>query len=299
MIVFAKLEGGCPFMSVVKRLFVLASCLVFFTVTVTAVEIESRFAKFGDVKIHYQNRGKGDQALVFVHGWTCNSDFWRPQMNDFGSLHLIAVDLAGHGKSDKPQIAYTMEYLARSIEAVLTDAKVKRAVLVGHSMGTPVVRQFYRLFPEQTAGLVIVDGALRMMFPKEQMDQFMAPMKADYKAAAPGVIDGMVAPIKDEKLKDEIKTAMLSTPDYVALSAMEGMFDPSVYKTDTIKVPVLAVLAKSPFWPPDTETFLRSLAPNLEYVEWDEVSHFLMMEKPAEFDQTVEGFLAKNKLLGK
>ena len=96
-----------------------------------------------------------------------------------------------------------------------------------------------------------------------------------------------------------IKTAMLSTPEYVAISAMESMFDPSVYKTDTIKVPVLAVLAKSPFWPPDTETFLRSLAPNLQYVEWDGVSHFLMMEKPVEFDQTVEGFVAKNKLLSK
>jgi len=286
-------------MSVVKRLVVLASFFVLFTVTVSAVEIESRFAKFGEVKIHYQNRGKGDQALVFVHGWTCNSDFWRAQMNDFGSLHLIAIDLAGHGKSDKPQIAYTMEYFARSIEAVLIDAKVKRAVLVGHSMGTPVVRQFYRLFPEKTAGLVIVDGALRMMFPKEQVDQFMEPMKADYKAAAPGIVDGMVAPMKDEKLKGEVKTAMLSTPDYVALSAMENMFDPSVYQTDTIKVPVLAVLAKSPFWPPDTETFLRSLAPNLQYVEWDGVSHFLMMEKPAEFDQTVDGFLSKNKLLGK
>jgi pimeloyl-ACP methyl ester carboxylesterase len=90
-----------------------------------------------DVKIHYANRGKGDEALVFVHGWACNADFWRPQMNDFGSLHLIAVDMVGHGQSDKPHVPYTMEYFARSIDAVLTDAKVKRAVLVGHSMGTP------------------------------------------------------------------------------------------------------------------------------------------------------------------
>jgi pimeloyl-ACP methyl ester carboxylesterase len=135
----------------------------------------------------------------------------------------------------------------RSIEAVLIAAKVKRAVLVGHSNGhAGSSGSFIDSSPEQTAGLVIVDGALRMMFPKEQVDQFIAPMKADYKTAAPGVVDGMVAPIKDEKLKQEIKTAMLSTPDYVALSAMENMFDPSVYKTDTIKVPVLAVLAKSP-----------------------------------------------------
>jgi pimeloyl-ACP methyl ester carboxylesterase len=286
-------------MVIMKRLLALFFLCLAFVTTAKAAEIESRFAKFGDVKIHYDNRGKGDEALVFVHGWNCNADFWRPQMNDFGSLHLIAVDLVGHGKSDKPHVPYTMEYFARSIDAVLTDAKVKRAVLVGHSMGTPVVRQFYRLFPERTAGLVIVDGALRMLFPKEQMDQFIAPIKADYKAAAPGVIDGILSALKDEKLRTEIKTAMLLTPDYVAISAMEGLADTSLYSNDSIKVPVLAVLAKSPFWPPDTETFLRSLAPNLQYVEWDGVSHFLMMEKPQDFDQTVQGFLAKNKLLMK
>jgi pimeloyl-ACP methyl ester carboxylesterase len=130
----------------------LAFCLLFFAATVRSVEIKNHFAKFGDVKIHYLTRGKGDQALIFVHGWTCNADFWRTQMSDFPSLHLIAVDLVGHGQSGKPRVAYTMDYFARSIEAVMRDAKVKRAVLVGHSMGTPVIRQFYRLYPDKNSG---------------------------------------------------------------------------------------------------------------------------------------------------
>jgi pimeloyl-ACP methyl ester carboxylesterase len=166
-------------------------------------------------------------------------------------------------------------------------------------MGTPVVRQFYRLFPEKTAGLVIVDGSLRILFPKEQMGQFMAPLKANYRAAAPQVIDGILAPLKDPKMRNDIKTAMLATPDYVALSAMEGMADEKIYGNDAIKVPVLAILAQSPFWPPGTEEFLRSIAPKLEYVMWEGVSHFLMMERPKDFDQTVEAFVTKNKLLGK
>jgi len=282
-----------------KRLFVVASCLLLFAVTAKSAEVKSRFAKFDDLKIHYLDRGQGDNALVFIHGWTCNADFWQPQMSDFGSLHLISVDLVGHGKSDKPRVAYTMDYFARSIDAVLHDAKVKHAVLVGHSMGTPVMRQFYRLFPDKIAGLVIVDGALRLLLPKAQMDQFMAPLKANYQTAGPAMIEGILGPLKDQKLRSEIRTAMLATPDYVAISAMEGMSDEKVYEKDPIKVPVLAVLAKSPFWGPDTETFLRSLAPNLEYVVWDGVSHFLMMERPQEFDQAVQAFLTKNKLLGK
>jgi pimeloyl-ACP methyl ester carboxylesterase len=214
-------------------------------------------------------------------------------------LRLIAIDLVGHGQSDKPRVAYTMDYFARSIDAVLNDAKVKHAVLVGHSMGTPVIRQFYRLFPGKTAGLVIVDGALRLVVSKEQMDEFMAPLKSNYQAAAPQMIEGILGSMKDEKLRAEIRTAMLATPDYVAVSAMDGMTDEKIYEKDPIKVPVLAVLAKSPFWPPDTESFLRSLAPTLELTMWDNVSHFLMLEKPQQFDQTVQAFLTKNKLLNK
>ncbi|HEX9918435.1 MAG TPA: alpha/beta hydrolase [Pyrinomonadaceae bacterium] len=262
-------------------------------------ELESRFAKYGETKVHYQARGKGEEALVFVHGWTCDSNFWRGQVGAFPGARVVAVDLPGHGRSDKPRVDYTMDYFARSIEAVMRDAGIKRAVLVGHSMGTPVVRQFYRLYPERTLGLVIVDGALRLMLPKEQMEQFAARMRSDYESVAPQMVEGMLTPIRDAKLKGEIRKAMLATPDYVAISAMQGMSEEKVYEKDPIKVPVLAVMAKSPFWAADTEQFMRTLAPRLEFYMWADVSHFLMMEKPVEFNQTVQAFLSKNRLLRK
>ena len=77
------------------------------------------------------------------------------------------------------------------------------------------------------------------------------------------------------------------------------MADEKLYAKDPIKVPVLAILAKSPVWTEDTESFLRSMAPNLEFKMWGDVSHFLMMERPKEFDQAVQEFLTKNKLLEK
>jgi pimeloyl-ACP methyl ester carboxylesterase len=77
------------------------------------------------------------------------------------------------------------------------------------------------------------------------------------------------------------------------------MADEKLYEKTPIKIPVLAILAKSPFWPADTEQFLRTLAPTLEFYTWADVSHFLMMEKPQEFNQTVRGFLSKNSLLKK
>jgi pimeloyl-ACP methyl ester carboxylesterase len=260
-------------------------------------ELQSRFADFEGTRVHYQISGKGDQALVFVHGWTCNADFWRGQTSAFPNLRVIAIDLPGHGRSDKPHTDYTMTYFARSIEAVMRDAGVKRAVLVGHSMGTPVVRQFYRLYPDKTLGLVIVDGALRLLMPPAQMQAFAAQLQASYKTASAQMVEGMLTPVKDQSLKSEIRAAMLSTPDYVAISAMNGMADQKVYEQDPIKIPVLAIMAKSPFWTADTETFMRSLAPDLEFHMWEGVSHFLMLERPQEFDRTLQDFLAKHKLL--
>ncbi|HEY9405079.1 MAG TPA: alpha/beta hydrolase [Pyrinomonadaceae bacterium] len=262
-------------------------------------ELESRFAKYGETKVHYQASGKGEEALIFVHGWTCDLSFWHAQVEAFPAVRVVALDLPGHGRSDKPQVNYTMDYFARSIEAVMRDTGVKRAVLVGHSMGTPIIRQFYRLYPEKTLGLVIVDGALRLMFPKEQMGQFIGRMRSDYPSTAPQMVDGMLTPIRDARMKGEIRKVMLSTPGHVAISAMEGMADEKVYEKTPIKIPVLAILAKSPFWPADTEQFLRTLAPTLEFYMWADVSHFLMLEKPQEFNQTIQGFLSKNRLLRK
>jgi len=262
---------------------------------------ESRFAQLDGHRVHYVNFGKGKQALVFVHGWTCNIDFWKPQAAAFeGKTRVILVDLPGHGQSDKPHISYTMDLFARAVDAVLRDAGVERAVLVGHSMGTPVIRQFYRKYPQKTLGLVIVDGALRPFGDKKMMETFIAPLRGpNYTEAAGKFLAAMLAPVKSETLREEIKASMLSTPQHVAVSAMDGMADDAIYAQDKIDVPVLAIMAKSPFWPADNEQFYRSLAPKLDYQMWEGVSHFLMMEKPKEFNEAVAAFLAKNDLLKK
>ena len=80
---------------------------------------------------------------------------------------------------------------------------------------------------------------------------------------------------------------------------MEGMADPSIWGEDKINVPVLAIMAKNPLFPPNIEESARGIAPNLEFYMWDSVGHFVMMEKPKEFNAAVLAFLDKNNLLKK
>ena len=260
---------------------------------------KDEWAKLDGVRIHYYDIGnrKDKEALVLVHGWTCNADFWKESMNAFPQYRVIAVDLVGHGRSEKPEKAdYSMEYFAQSVEAVLKDAKVKKAVLVGHSMGTPVIRQFYRLYPDQTLGLVIVDGALRPFGKKADIEKYFEPLFKDYRGEAPKFVDGLLEPTRAD-LKPDIRAAMLATPDYVGISAMHGMLDDKIWTNDPIKVPVLAIMSGSGQWLADTKAFYQTIAPNLDFQMWAGVSHFLMMEKPYEFNSAIQYFLVKNKLL--
>lgn len=263
-----------------------------------STEGDKRFARSDGGRVHYRSFGKGEEAVVFVHGWTCDWTFWRAQIPHFAARgRVIALDLPGHGESDRPEAksAYTMGAFARAVEAVLRDAKVKRAVLVGHSMGTPVVREFYRLFPEQTAALVFVDGALWPFAPRAASEAFLAPMRADYPKAAAAMVDGMVRPMHSAAGRERVKAAMLRTPPHVALAAMEGMLDEANWKEDAVRVPVLAIIARAPFWPADAEQRFRRLAPDLDFRAWEGVSHFLMMDKPDDFNRELADFLTRRE----
>src|SRR5262245_45695393 len=171
----------------------------------------SFFANFDGIKVHYKVLGSGQPTLVLVHGWTCNLGFWKAQAPLADQMRLVLVDLPGHGMSDKPERVYSMELMARALEAVLQDAKIERAVLVGHSMGTPVVWQFSRLFPAKTQALVAVDGSFRTNFKtQEERERWAARNKGrDYKTSMASRLDGLIGTTAAPELRDVIKTEML------------------------------------------------------------------------------------------
>lgn len=269
-----------------------------FTLFAQSTAPKSQSVDFNGVKINYYDIGntKSKEALVLVHCWTCNVEFWKDTYKAFPNYRVIAMDLPGHGTSDKPKVDYSMEYFAKSVDAVMKKAGVKKAVLAGHSMGTPITRRYYELYPEKTLGIIIVDGALLSFGPRADVEKFFQPIFTNYNAGAATFIDGMLQAAKPE-VRPFIRSSMLATPDYVGSSAMKLMLDDAYATHGKINVPVLAVMAPSPFWPKDLEQQYRAIAPDLDFVAWTGVSHFLMMEKPKDFNDTVAAFITKKKLL--
>ncbi len=212
----------------------------------------------------------------------------------------LTIDLPGHGESDKPEIDYTMPLYARAVDAVLRDAEVKSAVLVGHSNGTPVIGQFYRQYPASVRALVIVDGALRSLADAATIHKFLEPFHGpQYSQMAGKFVDGLTGTIKDNALRGRIKKTILKTPQSVAVSELENTTDPALWTPDKIEVPVLMIMARQPAWTPEYEKFVRELVPKVDYQMWDGVSHFIMMEKPKQFNDAIRAFLRANPYLTK
>jgi pimeloyl-ACP methyl ester carboxylesterase len=110
--------------------------------------------------MHFLQRGSGEPALVFVHGFCCTHEDWRAQINYFERTHeVVACDLRAHGATPGKPHECTIENYGGDVAALVNNLELERVVLVGHSMGCRVVLQAARLIPDKVAGIVLVDGS--------------------------------------------------------------------------------------------------------------------------------------------
>jgi sigma-B regulation protein RsbQ len=267
---------------------------------------KSHFISVGANRIHYVTAGKesGNRTLVFVHGWACNLGFWREQVPVLAdNARLILIDLPGHGQSDKPQTAYTMDFFAEALLAVLRDAHVDKAAFIGHSMGAAVLCRVHHHAPEKVAALVSVDGLLCRLPGTPEEGRALAGGFASphYMDHAKRFISGLFPVPGTEALRDRAMSEMLATPQHVMLGGMLAMLSPDQpdWILQKVHAPVLVINARTPWWNGAYENYVRSLSPQADYVMMEGVGHFLMLEKPAEFNATLVEKLRKFDLIAK
>ena len=266
-----------------------------------ALEVESHFARNGTNRIHYATAGGGSETVVLIHGWGGNTHFWREQVPALqDKARLVLVDLPGHGESDSPQVDYSMDYFAQAVLEVMRDAKVAKATLIGHSMGVVVLCRMYALAPDRVAGLVAVDGILRR--PKmdpDQAEKFAAKYRTpEYREQVKSFVGAMYPNPGTETLRDWTVAEILKTPQYVLSGAMDGMFKTNQpWDLHEVKVPLIVINAKNPMWTKDYETYARSLSRRTEYQTIEGTGHFVMLEKPAEFNALLVKTLENEHLI--
>jgi pimeloyl-ACP methyl ester carboxylesterase len=265
------------------------SRLLFATILGLACTLPARAASVDGLNLYSSSVGSGP-TIVFVHGWTCDTSSWAAQVPAFADdYRVITLDLPGHGRSGSPANGeFSMEQFARAVEAVRAESGADEVVIVGHSMGVVVARQYALDFPDRVAGVVAVDGPLDVRgFGAGEPGAGQRP--ALTPEAREGMIRGMFVAETPVALQEHILAMMLGAPEATANGAMAAVFSLSASPTDVIEAPALAIVAGTAQVP--SAEALEEIVPNFEGTRIEGTGHFLMMEKPEEFNRLLDGFL--------
>jgi len=113
---------------------------------------------YKNAAIFYTDSGKGP-AVVLIHGFLENTTMWNVIIPELSKRNrVIAIDLLGHGKSDCIGYTHSMELFAETLEAVLKKVRIRKCILVGHSLGGYVALAFAAKHPKRVKGLCLMNS---------------------------------------------------------------------------------------------------------------------------------------------
>jgi len=244
------------------------------------------------VHVQYHVYGSGEPALVLIHGWSCDANYWREQVPVLKQKYtVVTVDLAGHGGTDGNRSDWTIARFGQDVATAVAAVPNQQLILVGHSMGGPVAIEAARLLEKRTLGIIGVDTFNTVGAPppsKAQVDAILKPFEADFIGHTRKLVsEHLFPPDGDRDLATKIAYDMSLAPPRVAIPAMRALFeyDFSASLKD-ISVPIVGIF--SGLGEPVNEARIRKVLPTFRAVTLQGVGHFLMMEDPAQFNAALE-----------
>ncbi len=183
---------------------------------------------FLNTDIYYTAKGTGN-PLVLLHGFLESSKIWEPFIEELAKKRqVICIDLPGHGRTGIIEEVHSMELMAQVVKGVLDHLGVYRATIVGHSMGGYVTLAFLEQYPQNTAGLVLMNSTPEEDSAEKRInrDRSVAVVEKNKKAYINTAISGLVTPENNIKFKaelDTLKSEANTFPTQGITAALKGM----------------------------------------------------------------------------
>ncbi len=219
-------------------------------------------------------------TIVFIHGFGGWKEQWLPQMRCFSQhSRVIALDLRGHGNSDKPRSTYSTDELLRDVEIAIEKLSVgKPFVLVGHSFGAALVAQYAAEHPEQVEKVALISPS---------SDYALNPLMSWVFWVPDPLFDGVLS------LINAIRPTFLA-PAYVLKALYRNAL--RVWNADEVLPRVQAPTAViSPRWDPlfpkNLVDRVAELIPNAERIVLSSSDHVLMTAVSDALNEAISGFL--------
>ena len=244
-------------------------------------------------KLHYLEAGQGRPIICF-HSTPASAEFYRPQLSHLSARYrVIAVDLRGHGESDKPAGLYKMSEFLEDYLAIFMALKLKDFVLVGCSVGG-IVAQLYALeHGANLQGLVLI-GSPCSRRGRDVPGFHKAVKQKGWEGVIRGLVDKQLHPSTSNSIKEWAVKEYLKTPLHVREAEEEALLA-DVHHTERVHEilpPTLLVAGAEE----EREIFqqMELMAEKIPHARWHVIpgtAHMPNFESPAEFNFILDDFL--------
>lgn len=240
-----------------------------------------------DVHIEYRVYGRGDPAVVLVHGWATDANYWSGQIDALATRYtVVAVNLAGHGASGSNRSDWSIQNYAEDVAAVARAIPNAQLVLVGHSMGAAVVLAATPIIGPRVIGIVAVEALRSVGEPPlrpQEIERRLVPFSADFIGETRRLVtDSLFSKDANPQLVKKVAYDMSLEPPQVAVPSMRSLLSFDLARLlPTIHVPVYAI--NGDFAPTNAER-IRKVSPGFTLDVLDHSGHFPMLEAPARFN---------------
>ena len=265
---------------------------------------ENVTAKVNNTTIAYNQYGKGDTTLLFVHGWCINKEYWNDQSKYFSDKYkVVALDLPGFGRSDKNRTEWTFEKYTEDINEFIKAEKLNNVILIGHSMSGDILLLMDTNYPESVIGIVGIDNLKRPgeKFSEEeskQVEGFFAMMDSSFSGTVEVYTKGnLFTPSADTSIVNRVIKDFKNNDSVIAIKVLRSLFDVSQKEKEMMQqLKHTLYLVNSD---PDTthiDSLKKYCKASAEVVYVHGTGHYPMIEKPAEFNSALEKVI---RMIGK
>ncbi len=243
-------------------------------------------------ELAFEERGSGEPAFLFIHGWQADRSVWHDLAAALGSAaHVIVPDARGSGESQPAKGPFTLDRFAADLRELVDARGFGPVVLIGHSMGATVALRFAVDYPELVRALVLIA-------PVPASGGGYSPKGAAYlrsTAGDPAVQRGWLARTlaqpPDEARLERLCAAAGRTPRDVALESFESWAHSDFAEaTRTIAAPALVIAPEHDAR--ETRERVAELLPNSRYVELPGCAHYAILEQPRAIAELISEFVA-------
>lgn len=278
--------------------------------------LQDRYAQVGSVRTRYWEMGQGKTVLL-LHGAGGSAEFWYYNIRALAKHHrVIAIDMVGSGRSDKPSATYSLPYQAEFIYQFMRVKGIASATLVGHSMSGGAALQFALMYPQQLENLVLVGSfglgrelvlsarlatlpfAVRSLQPSPRVMRPMLRQNVYDVNQIPQEWIDLRYPIFALPGRKEPLIQMART-NLCLRGVREAVYRPIVENLFRISAPTLVVWGKYDRIIPITHAHvaLKGLPNARSPVFFDSCGHYPHLEYPEQFNSAVLEFLEEEAIV--